>query len=74
MDRNDFSFFDRNQPFTIFESNLPHWMQSGCLYFVTWRLGDSLPVEALVLLDDEINRKLISLGLDPCKDLSVQLQ
>jgi len=28
-------------------SHLPHWEQEAKLYFVTWRLGDSLPMEKL---------------------------
>ncbi len=26
---------------------LPHWEQSGCTYFVTWRMADSVPMEKL---------------------------
>jgi REP element-mobilizing transposase RayT len=31
----------------IFYINLPHWRQEGVTYFVTWRLGDSLPQSML---------------------------
>src|SRR5437773_263831 len=31
----------------IFHINLPHWRQEGVTYFVTWRLGDSLPQSKL---------------------------
>jgi REP element-mobilizing transposase RayT len=31
----------------IFHINLPHWRQDGVTYFVTWRLGDSLPQQKL---------------------------
>ena len=27
--------------------NLPHWEQTGCTYFITWRLADSLPAVKL---------------------------
>ena len=33
--------------------NLPHWNQQGKLYFVTWRLADSLPKEALARLESD---------------------
>ena len=32
---------------------LPHWQQESKLYFVTWRLADSLPAEKLKELSDE---------------------
>lgn len=38
-------FFDDHTETRITERNLPHWRQEGKLYFVTWRLGDSLPRE-----------------------------
>ncbi len=34
-------------------ARLPHWSQEGANYFVTFRLGDSLPRSALVRLKDE---------------------
>jgi putative transposase len=30
-------------PLTMYERNLPHWRQEGATYFVTFRLGDSVP-------------------------------
>ena len=38
-----FQPFDPHQPVTITGHHLPHWMQPGCTYFVTFRLDDSLP-------------------------------
>ncbi|HVT05172.1 MAG TPA: transposase [Thermoanaerobaculia bacterium] len=35
-------FFDPEKPFQIRRSALPHWRQDGALYFVTFRLCDSL--------------------------------
>jgi len=32
-----------DKPVTMYERNLPHWRQAGATYFVTFRLGDSLP-------------------------------
>lgn len=31
----------------FYQGTLPHWRQSGATYFVTFRLGDSLPTERL---------------------------
>ncbi|HPF67583.1 MAG TPA: hypothetical protein PLC20_07915, partial [Flavobacteriales bacterium] len=33
--------------------NLPHWNQLGKLYFVTWRLADSLPKEVLARIETD---------------------
>ena len=33
---------------------LPHFVRPGALYFVTFRLADSLPHEVLVALEDEL--------------------
>lgn len=42
-----FQPFDPRQPTQITERNLPHWQQEGTAYFVTFRLGDSLPQSKL---------------------------
>jgi REP element-mobilizing transposase RayT len=34
-------------PLTIYEQQLPHWRQDGAMYFVTFRLEDSLPQSKL---------------------------
>lgn len=39
-------FFDPFAEVVIRRRRGPHWRQSGKIYFVTWRLGDSLPREA----------------------------
>jgi len=36
-----------DKPLTIYERNLPHCRQAGATYFVTFRLGDSLPQDKL---------------------------
>lgn len=38
-----FIAFDKNRPAAIQNRHLPHWSQEGATYFVTFRLGDSLP-------------------------------
>jgi Rad3-related DNA helicase/REP element-mobilizing transposase RayT len=35
--------FDAATPVAIYSRHLPHWRQAGATYFVTFRLGDSLP-------------------------------
>jgi hypothetical protein len=39
--------FDRDAPVAIYGRHLPHWRQEGCSYFVTFRLGDSIPQDKL---------------------------
>lgn len=38
-----FRGLDPNKPMTFYVRHLPHWRQDGATYFVTFRLGDSLP-------------------------------
>ena len=38
--------------------NLPHWRQAGCMYFVTFRLADSLPQSLLKQWREERDRWL----------------
>jgi type I restriction enzyme R subunit len=35
--------FDERRATRIYQRNLPHWRQDGVTYFVTFRLGDSIP-------------------------------
>jgi putative transposase len=42
-----FQGLDPNKPVTMYMRHLPHWRQDGATYFVTYRLGDSLPQEKL---------------------------
>lgn len=35
------------RPITFYCRHLPHWRQDGATYFVTFRLGDSLPQSKL---------------------------
>jgi REP element-mobilizing transposase RayT len=46
-----FKGFDPNGPARVYTRNLPHWRQEGATYFVTFRLGDSLPAERLAELE-----------------------
>ena len=40
-----------NKPLRVYQRHLPHWRQEGATYFVTFRLGDSLPQAKLDELD-----------------------
>ncbi|MBI5092588.1 MAG: transposase [Candidatus Hydrogenedentes bacterium] len=42
-DDSQFRYFDPDEPVGNMSGNLPHWRQTGTTYFVTFRLGDSIP-------------------------------
>jgi len=42
-----FSPFHPEDPVGIYSRHLPHWRQADCTYFVTFRLGDSIPQDKL---------------------------
>jgi putative transposase len=44
---------------------LPHWRQSGCTYFVTFRLAESLPGSVLRELEDNRHEWLRRHGIEP---------
>jgi REP element-mobilizing transposase RayT len=54
--------------------NLPHWSQNGRLYFVTWRLADSLSEEALKRIRADRVKWLRTHGDTPVSELSPMLQ
>ncbi len=41
------NYFDVREPVGDEQGNLPHWRQEGATYFITFRLGDSLPQSKL---------------------------
>ena len=47
------NYFDPHERTAHLAGNLPHWRQDGCLYFVTFRLADSLPAGKLKELQAE---------------------
>jgi REP element-mobilizing transposase RayT len=49
------NFFDPHSEYQTARRNLPHWQQEAVTYFVTFHLGDSLPVEKLAALKEEKN-------------------
>ena len=42
-----FEGLDRRRAIHLYRRNLPHWRQEGATYFLTYRLADALPREAL---------------------------
>ena len=49
-------FFDPDMKLNIQRRKLPHWTQEKVIYFVTFRLSDSLPVHKLEALSEEKTR------------------
>ena len=49
-----FAPFDPEAPVGIYARHLPHWRQEGCTYFVTFRLGDSIPQDKLRQWEHEL--------------------
>lgn len=46
-------FFDPHADIRFTENHLPHWQQERAVYFVTFRLADSLPKHLLAQWDEE---------------------
>jgi hypothetical protein len=42
----------------VYRRKLPHWRQEAVIYFVTFRLADSLPIQKLEALNEEKARWL----------------
>ncbi|MEM9280470.1 MAG: transposase [Verrucomicrobiota bacterium] len=47
MERDELNFFSRWEEVEETKNRLPHWQQHGALYFVIWRLADSIPETVL---------------------------
>lgn len=45
----EIGYFDPLEAASVLAGNLPHWRQEGVTYFVTFRLADSIPREAVQL-------------------------
>ncbi len=54
MNESDLNFFNPWGEIEITKNRLPHWQQKGAVYFVTWRLADSIPKAKLDRHFDEI--------------------
>lgn len=60
-----FRGFDQQAPVRIYShGRLPHWRQDACTYFVTFRLGDALPKNALAEIEYETEFWLARRGID----------
>ena len=55
--------FSRHLATRTYQHNLPHWRQNGATYFVTFRLGDSLPAPLIDELREGQRRWLKSRGI-----------
>jgi type I restriction enzyme R subunit len=51
-----FNYFDPGAPVSCYSGHLPHWCQQGTIYFVTFRLADSLPQSKLHQWTEERER------------------
>ena len=58
-------FSRRAETQVYYHGRLPHWRQSGCTYFITFRLGDSLPQSYWAEFEEQRNIWLIHHGIDP---------
>ena len=65
MQPKDATFFQPKASFEIIETALPHWDQPGTFAFVTFRLKDSLPAEAIRRWTMHRDTLLSDLGIDP---------
>jgi hypothetical protein len=65
MQPKDATFFQPKASFEIIETVLPHWDQPGAFAFVTFRLKDSLPAEAISRWRMQRDAILRESGIDP---------
>ena len=56
--------FDKHEAVRFYRRHLPHWRQAGATYFVTFRLHDSIPQEAIERLEHEESAWLKARGID----------
>ena len=61
-----FRGFDERGEVRIYNHGiLPHWRQTGCTYFVTFRLADSIPAKVLEEIEYERTLWLKARGINP---------
>ena len=63
VNRPPFVPFNEHCAVRIYRRNLPHWRQAGATYFVTFRLGDSVPRKVLEQWEYEKQHWLHARGL-----------
>jgi REP element-mobilizing transposase RayT len=66
-------FLNPERPVDRTSRNLPHWHQSGAVVFVTLRLADAIPEQALTRWADDRRRWLLARGVSGEGDLSSTL-
>lgn len=59
---------------TSYERNLPHWRQDGAVYFVTFRLKDSIPKSVLEAWEHDRRIWLAANGVTDANDPTDRLQ
>ena len=69
MKSQHFQPFDAGAPTHRFRLNLPHWQQADATYFVTFRLADSLPREAVQRWLDDRRVWLQARGLTSAEEV-----
>ena len=60
-----YRFYEADQPKGVYHNHLPHWRQEGALYFVTFRLADSIPAAVLNAWAEEQHVWLVANGVSP---------
>lgn len=53
MEDNEALFYNPKVPKEVYRRHLPHWNQAGRIYFVTFRLADSIPAKRAAELRDQ---------------------
>jgi REP element-mobilizing transposase RayT len=66
-------FLDPERPIDRRQRNLPHWHQPEAVTFVTFRLADAIPAQALTRWVDDRRRWLLARGLSAEGDLAATL-
>lgn len=66
-------FLDPERRIDRRQRNLPHWHQSEAVTFVTFRLADAIPQQALTRWADDRRRWLLARGLPADGDLAATL-
>jgi len=53
MEDDEALFYNPKAPKQVYRRHLPHWSQAGRIYFVTFRLADSIPAKRAAELRDQ---------------------
>ena len=61
----DLRFFDPAGEVAVVSRRLPHWLQTDCVYFLTWRTYDSIPKAWLGQWQADRQTWLLRHGVDP---------